>query len=197
MGGRSYEFPTCEPRAFAVILKSMRILTVILAFTFTSSILSAQTKKDSIDYMTNLSLNYVNTVFNKHDMETAAIVWSHSVYLDLRDGFVKCDNSFQNATHKKIRETFKRALIQFNELPRNAKFKISNLYFTNTSDTVKVFSITFLIENYNSKDALSKHVILDWVTLDNGKTWKLGRDNWAYRFADQLCRQPKQARHKK
>ena len=166
----------------------MRFVTIILIFLFSTVVLKGQNKEDTIKYMTSYSLNYLNTIFNTHNIDSAAVLWDKSFIDYLQGGYMECNTSYQKSTQTEIIKEYKKDLVGFKELPTKVEFKVDNANIMNIDDSGKLFFIDFTITNFNPTDSLLSKVSLIFGSDDNGKTWSISRDDWAYYFVYYLCR---------
>lgn len=172
----------------------MRFITLIFIFCLYSNILKSQSRQDTIENLTNLSLKYLNTVFNEQNIDSAAVLWDDHVFLDIKGGYMECNISNQTRTDKETVQAFKKSLADFKVLNAKVSFKIDYTYLIDIDDSTKFFHITSTIKNFNPQDTILRHVELDMGSKDNGRTWKIWRDHWAYYFVYYLCRRNKNYR---
>ena len=172
----------------------MRFIIIIFIFFLYPSISKSQSRQDTIENLTNISLKYLNTVFNEQNIDSAAILWSDGVFLDLKGGYMECNVSNRTRTEKETIQAFEKSLNDFKELNTKVKFKVDNASLVDVEDSTKLFLITLNIENFNPLDTILRYIALDFGSNDFGKTWKIGRDNWALYFVYYLCRRNKNYR---
>jgi hypothetical protein len=119
------------------------------------------------------------------------MLWSDAVFLDLKGGYTECNISNRTRTDKETIQAFRKSLIEFKELNAKVSFKVDNASLIDLEDNAKMFLITLKIENFNPSDTILRYIALDFGSNDFGKTWKIGRDSWAYYFVYYLCRRNK------
>lgn len=172
----------------------MRFIKLIFIFFLYSSISNGQNRQDTIENLTKLSLTYLNAVFNEKNIDSAALLWSEGVFLDLKGGYMECNMSNQTRTDKETVQAFKKSLTDFKLLNAKVSFRIDYTYLIDIDDSTKFFHINSTIKNFNPQDTILRHIELDIGSKDIGKTWKIWRDHWAYYFVYYLCRRNKNYR---
>ncbi|MFT3911490.1 MAG: hypothetical protein QM737_18850 [Ferruginibacter sp.] len=154
-----------------------------------------KSREDSINYLTSISLEYMNQMYNEHNVESAASLWGDDAFRVLVGSYMECNPSNQKRTNAETLQAFKKDLLDYKEFKNKKTFKeVFNTIFLSVNDTQKMFTINIYIENFNPSDTVLKYQALDFYSMNNGKTWLIQKDVWAEQFVYSLCRRNKNYR---
>src|ERR1043165_4616109 len=159
----------------------MRFILIILFGCFIPLCSKCQIKsrQDTINYLTNISLEYLNQVFNEHNIESAASLWDEQVFRDLKNRYLRCDSSGKSMTNTQILTVFKNTFYGLKGFEKRANFKIiDEAILASFENNEKAFFIQFFIENVEPLDSNFRYQSLLLTSFDKGRTWQVGEDGW-------------------
>lgn len=132
------------------------------------------------------SSTYAKLLYKKHKVKRASKYWNSSVYDRLRAGYnnrkiVYNTNDDLLFLFEKDFKIFLKS-VNINSLKMTEK---SEFIKGDNNDIYAFIEYELLTTSHINVSSL-KTVILDLVTFDNGKTWKIQRDGWIQNFMHYL-----------
>ena len=157
-----------------------RILSIIFILTSFNS--KGQTRADSIKSLVKLSNDYLNALFNKEDAYLATTYWSENCFDELKTGYN--NGRIAYADNSDLVRLFSTDLKRFlKTVKKPIKFyQIDNVLFFTGDEGYKYFGINFNLGKKLNVDSSLNSTSLDFISKDNGQSWKLNTDHWLGRY---------------
>jgi hypothetical protein len=163
----------------------------VIIFILTSFYSKGQTRADSIKSLVRVSNQYLNILFNKEDAYLATKFWSNDCFEQLKVGYNNGGIAYAN--NSDLVKLFSTDLKKFlKPLNKPIKFyQVDNILFFTGDEGYKYFSVNFNLGKKLNVDSSLNSTSLDFVSKDNGLTWKLNTDHWLGRYMYFLYRKNK------
>ena len=163
--------------------ENVKQLVITMLLIFPSLFLSSQTKNDTVSYLTNKSKDYLNLIFKKGRIDSAATYWSEHVFDDLKAGYNNGRKNYKNEND--LITLFSSDILKFLNSNKRLKKKLlldgTPMLFDGDGGE-RFFVINFKFKDPEGIDDSLKNITIDLISRDQGKSWKVNTDQWLNNF---------------
>jgi hypothetical protein len=164
------------------------VLCVMVGVALSSN---AQKKEDSIKNLTNYSLRYLDELYNQRNIDSVTSFWSSINYKNLKVGYNNGGISY--SSENDLRRLFKKDIdLLLKDEIKPVKFQqVDDIYMFLDAENNQYFIISFDLKFGIKLDSTLQTTSLDFISKDQGKTWKINDDHWIQSFMYYLYRRGK------
>jgi hypothetical protein len=152
--------------------KAMMKFSVFILIVFSSFSSYGQKKSDTLNHLMSIAENYLRTMYETQNYDSASKIWDDGVLLELKQAYIASGNEvLDNST---LEELIRTAYLKYYEESTGFKILELSVYsFLPDEDETKQIRLLYRCTEQTKRKRKKVRVVLYFISRDRGKSWKI------------------------